>query len=42
MGENFNEIALSRMVKEMEANLCLYFGQKLKMAPIFGESKIFF
>ena len=35
--ENFDEIALSRMVKEIEANLC----RKFKMAAIFGEGKIF-
>ena len=30
--KNFDEIALSRMVKEIEANLCF---------AIFGEGKIF-
>ena len=42
--ENFDEIALSRMVKEIEGNLCLPFLAKLrkfKMAAIFGEGKIF-
>ena len=42
--ENFDEIALSRMVKEIEGNLCLPFLaklQKFKMAAIFGEGKIF-
>ena len=42
--ENFDEIALSRTVKEIEANLCFpIFGKirKLKMAAIFGERKIF-
>ena len=43
--ENFAEIALSRMVKEIEANLCFsIFGKrwkKFQMATIFGESKIF-
>ena len=42
--ENFDEIALSRTVKEIEANLCFaIFGkiQKFKMAAIFGEGKIF-
>ena len=42
--ENFAEIALSRMVKEIEANLCFtIFGKirKFKMAAIFGEGKIF-
>ena len=42
--ENFDEIALSRTVKEIEANLCLaIFGKfgKFKMAAIFGEGKFF-
>ena len=42
--ENFDEIALSRTVKEIEANLCFaMFGKirKFKMAAIFGEGKIF-
>ena len=43
--ENFNEIALSRAVKDIEANLCFsIFGKnskKFKMAAIFGEMKIF-
>ena len=42
--KNFNEIALSRTVKEIEANLCFSFMAKVrkyKMAAIFGESKIF-
>ena len=43
--ENFDdEIALSRTVKEIEANLCLPFLAKIrkfKMAAIFGEGKIF-
>ena len=42
--ENFDEIALSRTVKEMEANLCfaiLAKIRKFKMAAIFGEGKIF-
>ena len=42
--ENFDEIALSRTVKEIEANLCLPFLSKIpkfKMAAIFGEGKIF-
>ena len=38
--ENFDEIALSRTVKEIEANLCFaIFGKKIrkfKMAAIFG------
>ena len=40
----FDEIALSRTVKEIEANLCLPFLAKIrkfKMAAIFGEGKIF-
>ena len=42
--ENFDEIALSHMVNEIEANLCLSFLAKIlkfKMAAIFGEGKIF-
>ena len=42
--ENFHEIALSRTVKEIEANLCfaiLAKIRKFKMAAIFGEGKIF-
>ena len=42
--ENFSEIALSRTVKEIEANLCFaIFGKnsKTQMAAIFGEGKIF-
>ena len=42
--ENFDEIALSRTVKEIEANLCFaILGQNLKIqkAVIFGEGKIF-
>ena len=38
--ENFDEIALSHMVKEIEANLCfsnLAKIRKYKMAAIFGE-----
>ena len=37
--ENFDEIALSRTVKEIEANLAKI--RKFKMAAIFGEGKIF-
>ena len=43
--ENFDEIALSRTVKEIEANLCFaIFGKNLKiqMAAILGEGKFFF
>ena len=42
--ENFDEIALSRTVKEIEANLCfaiLAKIRKFKMAAIFGEGKFF-
>ena len=42
--ENFDEIALSRTVKEIEANLCFAFLAKIrkfKMAAIFGEGEIF-
>ena len=40
--ENFDEIALSRTVKEIEANLCFaIFGKNSKIQNIFGEGKIF-
>ena len=42
--ENFDEIALSRTVKEIEANMCFAFLAKIlkfKMAAIFEEGKIF-
>ena len=42
--ENFDEIALSHTVKEIEANLCFAIFSKIlkfKMAAIFGEGKIF-
>ena len=42
--ENIAEIALSRTVKEIEANLCFAIvgkNLKFKMAAIFGEGKIF-
>ena len=40
--ENFDEIALSRTVKEIEGNLCFaIFGKNSKMAAILGEGKIF-
>ena len=42
--ENFDEIALSHMVKEIKANLCfaiLAKIKKIKMAAIFGEGKSF-
>ena len=39
--ENLDEIALSRTVKEIEANLCFaIFGKNSKIAVIFGEGKI--
>ena len=39
--KHFDEIALSRTVKEIQANLCFFhFGEKFKMAAIFGEGKI--
>ena len=42
--ENFDEIALSRTVKEIEGNLCFaIFGKirKFKMAAILGRGKFF-
>ena len=43
--ENFDKIALSRTVKEIEANLCVFPFlakiQKFKMAAIFEEIKLF-
>ena len=42
--ENFDEIALSRTVKEIETNLCFAIFVKIwkfKMAAIFGEGKFF-
>ena len=50
--ENLDEIALSRTVKEIEADWCTFLGRgkflpflakirKFKMAAIFGEGKIF-
>ena len=44
VGENFDEIALSRTVKEIEGILCFAnFGKnsKIQMAAIFGKRKIF-
>ena len=42
--ENFDEIALSRMVKEIEANLCFAIfdknSKKFKMAATFEKGKI--
>ena len=38
--ENFDEIALSRTVKEIEANLCFaIFGKNSKCAPFLGRGK---
>ena len=42
--ENFGKIALSRTVKEIEANLCFAIvgkNSKIQNAAIFGEGKIF-
>ena len=42
--ENFDEIALSRTVKEIEANLCFAIlgkNSKIKKAAIFGEGENF-
>ena len=42
--ENIAEIALSRTVKEIEANLCFAIvgkNSKFKMAASFGEGKFF-
>ena len=40
--ENFDEIALSRMVKEIEANLCFaIFGKNSKWTPFLGRGKFF-
>ena len=45
MGRKFRLIALSRTVKEIEANLCFFPFlakiRKFKMAAIFGEGKMF-
>ena len=38
--ENFDEIALSHTVKEIEANLCFaIFGQNSKWPPFLGRGK---
>ena len=38
--ENFDEIALSRTVKEIEANLCFaIFGKNSKWPPFLGRGK---
>ena len=40
--ENFDEIALSRTVKEIEANLCFaIFGKNSKWPPFLGRGKYF-
>ena len=40
--ENFDKIALSRMVKEIEANLCFaIFGKNSKWPPFLGRGKFF-
>ena len=40
--ENFAEIALSRTVKEIEANLCLAIvGKNSKWPPFLGRGKFF-
>ena len=40
--ENFDEIALSRTVKEIEANLCFaIFGENSKWPPFLGRGKFF-
>ena len=40
--ENFDEIALSRMVKEIEANLCFaIFGKNSKWPPFLVRGKFF-
>ena len=40
--ENFDEIALSRTVKEIEANLCFaIFGKKFENSPNFWGGEIF-
>ena len=40
--ENFAEIALSRTVKEIEANLCFaIFGENSKWPPFLGRGKFF-
>ena len=40
--ENFDEIALSRTVKEIEANLCFaILGENSKWPPFLGRGKFF-
>ena len=41
--KNFDEIALSRTVKEIEANLCFsIFSKNSKWLPFLGERTLFF
>ena len=40
--ENFDEIALSRTVKDIKANLCFcIFGENSKWPPFLGRGKLF-
>ena len=40
--ENFDEVALSRTVKEIEANLCFaIFGKNSKWPPFLGRGNVF-
>ena len=42
VGRNFDEIALSRTVKEIEANLCFaIFGENSKWPPFLGRGTFF-
>ena len=42
VGENFDEIALSHTVKEIEAILCFaIFGKNSKWPPFLGKGKYF-
>ena len=42
VGENFDEIALSRKVKGIEGNLCFaIFGKNLKWPPFLGKGNFF-
>ena len=42
VGENFDQIAVSRPVKEIEANLCFaIFGKNSKWPPFLGRGKFF-
>ena len=43
VGQNFDKIALSRMVKEIEANLCFcIFRKNSKWPPFLGRGNFFF